>query len=224
MQYTQFEKDELISCMTMVAAKVAEPSVCASKRNLNAVSKKYGHTKYGRVSSEIDNPRVSDVRSNIKDEETREEWLWQLQSCSQLKTWDSHYRTFLHVRLDRVWKEALPQTPQGVNTIEFCQQAVWSWLAGFPARAQHFWLLRRDGPVLLFHHQMFFALNSNLDFVRTVFTTQLNNNESIISHSLSSALTDVCEYLSFTWLSKCLWKHLYLRWFFAFVYRYAALK
>lgn len=73
MQYTQFEKDELISCMTMVAAKVAEPSVCASKRNLNAVSKKYGHTKYGRVSSEIDNPRVSDVRSNIKDEETREE-------------------------------------------------------------------------------------------------------------------------------------------------------
>ena len=73
MDYTEFDKDELMSCMTMVAAKVSEPSICASRRNLNAVYKKYEHTKYSSVSRDCENPSVSDVRKNMNDEETREE-------------------------------------------------------------------------------------------------------------------------------------------------------
>ncbi|KAL7551788.1 hypothetical protein ACHAWF_014984 [Thalassiosira exigua] len=69
MEYTAFDKDELMECMAMVAAKVCEPAVCASRRHLTAVRKKYEHRKYLSVSSEVELPSVRYVRENMSPEE-----------------------------------------------------------------------------------------------------------------------------------------------------------
>lgn len=66
MQYTGFDKEELMECMTLVAAKISEPSICASRRNLTAVKKKYEHRKYQSVSSAVDFPSVFYVKENMK--------------------------------------------------------------------------------------------------------------------------------------------------------------
>lgn len=51
LEYTQFDPKELWKCMTLVAQKICGPAICASKRNLTAVKKKYENRKYLSVSS-----------------------------------------------------------------------------------------------------------------------------------------------------------------------------
>lgn len=65
MEYTKFDKDELVDCMTIVAQKVNEPAICASRRHLTAVSKKYEHRKYLSVSTVAGLPSVQYVLENM---------------------------------------------------------------------------------------------------------------------------------------------------------------
>ena len=65
MEYTDFNKDELVSCMTMIATKINKPAICASRRHLTAVSKKYEHRKYNAVSSTVGPPSVNFVLYNM---------------------------------------------------------------------------------------------------------------------------------------------------------------
>jgi hypothetical protein len=53
MEYTKFDEKELWRCMTHVAQKVSGPAICASKRNLIAVKKKYENKKYLSVSTDL---------------------------------------------------------------------------------------------------------------------------------------------------------------------------
>jgi len=69
MEYTEFDKDKLMDCMTIVAAKICEPAICASRRHLTAVRKKYEHRKYLSVSSAVDNPSVRFVKENMSSDE-----------------------------------------------------------------------------------------------------------------------------------------------------------
>ncbi len=69
MEYTEFEKDDLVNCMTTVAAKINEPAICASRRHLTAVRKKYEHRKYLSVSSVVAAPSVRYVLENIRPED-----------------------------------------------------------------------------------------------------------------------------------------------------------
>jgi len=67
MEYTEFEKDNLMDCMTVIVSKIREPAICASRRHLNAVRKKYEHRKYLSVSSTLELPCVSFVEKNMTD-------------------------------------------------------------------------------------------------------------------------------------------------------------
>ena len=69
MEYTEFDKDDLMDCMTTVAAKICEPAICASRRHLTAVRKKYEHRKYLSVSSTVEPPSVLHVRANMNLDE-----------------------------------------------------------------------------------------------------------------------------------------------------------
>ena len=65
MEYTEFNKDELVSCMTIVAMKMNELAICASRRHSTAVSKKYEHRKYNAVSSTVRPPSIHFVLDNM---------------------------------------------------------------------------------------------------------------------------------------------------------------
>jgi len=67
MEYTEFEKDDLMDCMTVIAAKISEPAICASRRHLTAVRKKYDNKKYLHVSSTLELPSVSFVTDNMTE-------------------------------------------------------------------------------------------------------------------------------------------------------------
>jgi hypothetical protein len=69
MEYTEFDKDELMACMTIVATKVCQPAICASRRQLTAVKKKYEHKKYLEVSEAVGLPSVRYVKENMRKEE-----------------------------------------------------------------------------------------------------------------------------------------------------------
>ncbi len=62
LEYTQFDTKELWKCIALVAQKVSRPAICASKRHLNAVKKKYENKKYLSVSSELVDPDVRFVQ------------------------------------------------------------------------------------------------------------------------------------------------------------------
>mmetsp|Transcript_25629 Transcript_25629/g.42035 ORF Transcript_25629/g.42035 Transcript_25629/m.42035 type:complete len:597 (+) Transcript_25629:211-2001(+) len=57
MGYTDFDKDELMVCMTVVATKICEPVICTSI-HLTAISRKYEQRKYLSVSSVVELPSV----------------------------------------------------------------------------------------------------------------------------------------------------------------------
>jgi len=69
MEYTEFDEDTLIQCMTIVAEKINEPAISASRRHLNAVRKKYEHRKYLSVSSIVDPPSIQYVLVNMSLDE-----------------------------------------------------------------------------------------------------------------------------------------------------------
>jgi len=72
MEYTDFDKQTLWDCLSMVATKISEPSVSASRRNLNAVKKKYEHRRYHSVSTELALPSVEFVKQNMTPDERRQ--------------------------------------------------------------------------------------------------------------------------------------------------------
>jgi len=69
MEYTEFDEDELWECMGIVARKVCEPAVCASRRQLTAVKKKYENRKYHSVSSALEMPSVLFVKEHTVSDE-----------------------------------------------------------------------------------------------------------------------------------------------------------
>jgi len=58
LEYTGYTSSELIECAKEIAKKVAEEPVTASRRELIAVKKKYDNTKYLRVSTDYDLPKL----------------------------------------------------------------------------------------------------------------------------------------------------------------------
>jgi hypothetical protein len=70
MEYTGFDADQLWKCMKLVADKVSEPAICASKRHLTAVKKKYEHKKYMSVSLVLRPPNICYVQWN-EDKKSR---------------------------------------------------------------------------------------------------------------------------------------------------------
>ncbi|KAL3822495.1 hypothetical protein ACHAXA_002513 [Cyclostephanos tholiformis] len=71
MEYTGFDADQLWKCMKLIADKVSEPAICASKRHLTAVKKKYEHKKYMSVSLVLRPPNILNVQWN--DEKARKQ-------------------------------------------------------------------------------------------------------------------------------------------------------
>ena len=61
MEYTGFKKSELIECMELMEDKVAEEPITASRRQLNAVKKKYENIKYLEVSTNLQLPNTKHV-------------------------------------------------------------------------------------------------------------------------------------------------------------------
>ena len=61
MEYTGFSEYELTICMELMAEKVAEEPVTASRRTLNAVKKKWENEKYLEVSTNLELPDVQYV-------------------------------------------------------------------------------------------------------------------------------------------------------------------
>jgi len=74
MEYTDFDKYELWECLSLVATKICEPAVSASRRNLNAVKKKYEHRKYQSVSTALALPSVEFVKENMSSDERKYTW------------------------------------------------------------------------------------------------------------------------------------------------------
>ncbi|KAL7534036.1 hypothetical protein ACHAXR_005593, partial [Thalassiosira sp. AJA248-18] len=69
MEYTEFDQDELMACMDLCATKICEPAICASRRHLTAVRKKYENRKYLSVSTVIELPSMRYVRLNMRSDE-----------------------------------------------------------------------------------------------------------------------------------------------------------
>lgn len=65
MEYTDFEKDKLMACVTVVAAAVSEPAIGTSGKRLTAVRKKYKHKNYLSVSSSLACPSLRFSKLNI---------------------------------------------------------------------------------------------------------------------------------------------------------------
>ena len=61
MEYTGFKQSELKECMELMEEKVAEEPMTASRRQLNAVKKKYENTKYLEVSTNLELPNSKHV-------------------------------------------------------------------------------------------------------------------------------------------------------------------
>ena len=61
MEYTGFSEFELTTCMERMAEKVGEEPITASRRQLNAVKKKYENNKYLEVSTNVELPNVQYV-------------------------------------------------------------------------------------------------------------------------------------------------------------------
>eukprot|EP00566_Odontella_aurita_P012130 CAMPEP_0113562118 /NCGR_PEP_ID=MMETSP0015_2-20120614/20351_1 /TAXON_ID=2838 /ORGANISM="Odontella" /LENGTH=497 /DNA_ID=CAMNT_0000463983 /DNA_START=228 /DNA_END=1721 /DNA_ORIENTATION=- /assembly_acc=CAM_ASM_000160 len=58
MEYTGFQPSELMACAAIIATKVGEEPVTASRRQLVAVKRKYDHRKYQHVSTTVRQPNV----------------------------------------------------------------------------------------------------------------------------------------------------------------------
>ena len=69
MEYTEFDKDELIHVANILAIKVSEEPITASKRQLVAVKRKYESRKYLAVSSEVELPSVRYILENLRSGE-----------------------------------------------------------------------------------------------------------------------------------------------------------
>ena len=64
MEYTGFDRHELYECMALVSRKISDPAICASRRQLTAVKKKYENRKYMSVAVALENPSVLYVKEN----------------------------------------------------------------------------------------------------------------------------------------------------------------
>mmetsp|Transcript_21524 Transcript_21524/g.33180 ORF Transcript_21524/g.33180 Transcript_21524/m.33180 type:complete len:502 (+) Transcript_21524:228-1733(+) len=60
-EYTGYSANQIIDCAEVIAVKVGEEVVTASRRQLIAVKKKYDHSKYHHVSSEFGEPDADDI-------------------------------------------------------------------------------------------------------------------------------------------------------------------
>jgi len=65
--YTSFEKKELIECAECIAKHVAQEPVTASRRQLIAVKRKFDNKKYNFVSGNVDNPNPKDLIEAASD-------------------------------------------------------------------------------------------------------------------------------------------------------------
>jgi len=61
LEYTGFEESEIIECATLIATKVGEEPITASRRQLVAVKRKYDHRKYQHISVSIEPPNACDI-------------------------------------------------------------------------------------------------------------------------------------------------------------------
>ena len=57
-EYSGYALDEVSECAALIAKKVGEEPVTASRRQLVAVKKKYGTDKYRNISDQYDNPEL----------------------------------------------------------------------------------------------------------------------------------------------------------------------
>jgi len=61
LEYTGFKSSELLDCASVIARKIGEEPVTASKRQLVAVKRKYDNKKYQFVSTSVDLPCASHI-------------------------------------------------------------------------------------------------------------------------------------------------------------------
>ncbi|KAL7473367.1 hypothetical protein ACHAXS_013816 [Conticribra weissflogii] len=69
MEYTEFEKDELVKVMGEICDRVAEEPITASRRQLTAVKRKYSNKKYLSVATEIQLPSIHHVTEHLASQE-----------------------------------------------------------------------------------------------------------------------------------------------------------
>mmetsp|Transcript_3009 Transcript_3009/g.5687 ORF Transcript_3009/g.5687 Transcript_3009/m.5687 type:complete len:512 (-) Transcript_3009:170-1705(-) len=70
MEYTEFEKDELVKVMSEICDRVAEEPITASRRQLTAVKRKYSNKKYLSVATEIQLPSIHHVTEHLSSEDS----------------------------------------------------------------------------------------------------------------------------------------------------------
>lgn len=70
MEYTEFEKGELIKVMGEICDRVAEEPITASRRQLTAVKRKYSNKKYLSVATEIQLPSIHHVTEHLSSEDS----------------------------------------------------------------------------------------------------------------------------------------------------------
>lgn len=68
MEYTEFDKEELLSVMSIIGTKVSEEPITASRRQLTSVKRKYENKKYLSVAAEVELPSVHYVTENMQDD------------------------------------------------------------------------------------------------------------------------------------------------------------
>jgi hypothetical protein len=61
LEYTGFAEADILECAAVIARKVGEEPVTASRRQLVAVKRKYDNKKYMNVSIEVEQPDVHDI-------------------------------------------------------------------------------------------------------------------------------------------------------------------
>mmetsp|Transcript_8043 Transcript_8043/g.11589 ORF Transcript_8043/g.11589 Transcript_8043/m.11589 type:complete len:498 (+) Transcript_8043:165-1658(+) len=65
-EYTGYTANKILHCARIIAVKVGEEVVTASRRQLIAVKRKYDNAKYHNVSSELEEPDVDDISQFVK--------------------------------------------------------------------------------------------------------------------------------------------------------------
>lgn len=61
LEYTGFKEADLLQCAALIAKKVEEEPVTASRRQLVAVKRKYDNRKFRHVSTTVEQPNVNDI-------------------------------------------------------------------------------------------------------------------------------------------------------------------
>jgi len=72
LEYTGFSKSDILECAAVIARKVGEEPVTASRRQLVAVKRKYDNRKYFHVSSNFAQPSVQNICPNAIYDQERE--------------------------------------------------------------------------------------------------------------------------------------------------------